>query len=45
MDLKSNILVYTFRTSPYLLELKNIFQNVVVFGKLKEDINALPILF
>jgi len=33
-----DILVYTFRTFPYLEELRKIFQNVVVFGRLKEDL-------
>lgn len=32
------ILVYTFRTFPYLEELKKVFPEVVVFGKLKESL-------
>ena len=32
------ILVYTFRTFPYLEELKKTFPYVVVFGKLKESL-------
>lgn len=32
------ILVYTFRTFPYLEELKKTFPRVIIFGKLKEDL-------
>ena len=32
------ILVYTFRTFPYLEELKKVFPEIVVFGKLKESL-------
>lgn len=31
-------LVYTFRTFPYLEELKQVFPEVIVFGKLKESL-------
>lgn len=37
----SKILVYTFRTFPYIKELKNEFQEVIVLGKLKDDIDML----
>jgi len=36
----TKILIYTFRTFPYLEELKKVFPDVVVFGKLKEDIDS-----
>lgn len=32
-------LIYTFRTFPHIEELKEMFPNVVVFGKLKEDLD------
>ena len=35
----NNVLIYTFRTFPWINELKNISENVIVLDKLKEDIN------
>lgn len=34
----SNIIVYTFRTFPEIEKLKEIFGEIFVFGKLKEDL-------
>lgn len=34
----SGLIVYSFRTCPYVGKLKSIFNNVFIFGKLKEDI-------
>lgn|SRR3989338_3836 len=37
----TTVLVYTFRTFPYISDLKNLFSNVFVLGKLKLDLTIL----
>lgn len=36
--MSNNILIYTFRTFPWMERLKSISEDVVILGKLKEDI-------